>query len=265
MKPEKILTQIVTEFVSVLGTNLVGIYLHGSLAMGCYNSKSSDIDFLVVISDEIHTNKKKEIISRILKISNIAPEKGLEMSILLEKELLDFQYPTPFSLHYSVTHKERYENDPTYLCGDGLDPDLAAHINVVIERGQCLYGKPIASVFRPIPEKYYIYSLLNDLDGVEDNIAENPTYYILNLCRVLQYLQEKEIVSKSEGGNWALKTISDNQKDVVSKALLVYETSDQEIDFINDELVDFVKYMLSEIEAEYKLRSYAVGKKWGGW
>jgi len=68
-----------------------------------------------------------------LNLSAIAPGKGLEMSVLLERELIDFKYPTPFVLHYSNTHKERYENDPTYICGDQLDPDLAAHIYVTIE------------------------------------------------------------------------------------------------------------------------------------
>jgi len=49
-------------------------------------------------------------------------------------------------------------------------------------------------VFRPIHEKYNVASLLNDLDGVEDSIIENQTINIRNLCRVLQYLRDKELV-----------------------------------------------------------------------
>ena len=37
----------------ILGENLVGIYLHGSAAMGCFNDKKSDIDLLVVVKGEV--------------------------------------------------------------------------------------------------------------------------------------------------------------------------------------------------------------------
>ena len=33
---------------SVLGKNLIGIYLHGSLVFGCFNPKKSDIDLILV-------------------------------------------------------------------------------------------------------------------------------------------------------------------------------------------------------------------------
>lgn len=31
----------------ILGENLVGVYLHGSLAMGCFNPQRSDIDLII--------------------------------------------------------------------------------------------------------------------------------------------------------------------------------------------------------------------------
>ena len=59
VEPEILLDRITAEIVKVLGTKLVGIYLHGSLAMGCFNFKSSDIDFLVIINEDIASNQKK--------------------------------------------------------------------------------------------------------------------------------------------------------------------------------------------------------------
>ena len=35
--------------VDILQENLVGIYLHGSAAMGCFNPRSSDIDLIIVV------------------------------------------------------------------------------------------------------------------------------------------------------------------------------------------------------------------------
>lgn len=121
MKPEKILKQIVADFVDVLGTTLVGIYLHGSLAMNCYNFKSSDIDFLVVISNEINESQKKAIISRILKISENVSEKGLEMS---------------YAARFWLTHVGQLTKTPNTTCTGG--PASAPRLKAA---NDCVYSE----------------------------------------------------------------------------------------------------------------------------
>ncbi|WP_161567304.1 hypothetical protein [Acidilutibacter cellobiosedens] len=37
------------EYQTILGDNLVGIYVHGSIAFGCFHEEKSDIDFIAVI------------------------------------------------------------------------------------------------------------------------------------------------------------------------------------------------------------------------
>ncbi|MGO1369198.1 nucleotidyltransferase domain-containing protein [Senegalia sp. (in: firmicutes)] len=60
MKPFRILDIIIDRFKSILDSNIVGIYLHGSLAMGCYTD-ASDIDFIVVVKEPININLKKNL------------------------------------------------------------------------------------------------------------------------------------------------------------------------------------------------------------
>jgi|GEM_PF-6933044 len=48
---KQLLNDIVANFREEVGSNLVGIYLHGSLAMGCFNATTSDVDFLVVVKE----------------------------------------------------------------------------------------------------------------------------------------------------------------------------------------------------------------------
>ena len=45
----KVLEQFVNITNEVFGSKVTGIYLHGSLAMGCFRSDKSDIDFIVVV------------------------------------------------------------------------------------------------------------------------------------------------------------------------------------------------------------------------
>jgi Nucleotidyltransferase domain. len=57
-----ILDEIVKSYYGILKDNLVGIYLHGSLALGCFNPKVSDIDFLIVVRDKLPLEVKREVV-----------------------------------------------------------------------------------------------------------------------------------------------------------------------------------------------------------
>ena len=46
--PESICSEFVARFQNILKENLVGVYLHGSAVMGCFNPAKSDIDLIVV-------------------------------------------------------------------------------------------------------------------------------------------------------------------------------------------------------------------------
>src|SRR5215469_6682092 len=90
----QLLSDIVTECRCLLGDDLVGIYLHGSLAMGCFNPDASDVDFLVVTKTKLPPEKRKELAQAMIRLSAHAPRKGLEMSVITQGELLDFKHPT---------------------------------------------------------------------------------------------------------------------------------------------------------------------------
>jgi predicted nucleotidyltransferase len=52
-----VLQQLLTNAQAILGDHFVGLYLYGSLASGDFNPKTSDIDFVVVTTDELPTEK----------------------------------------------------------------------------------------------------------------------------------------------------------------------------------------------------------------
>ncbi len=248
-----LLTEIIEKYKNLLGENLIGIYLHGSLVMGCFNSESSDIDFLVVVRDKLSFNIKRQLIDILIDLSDFAPKKGFEVSVILEKYSNNFVYPTPFELHYSNEYKERYIRDKEFLCHNGGDADLAAHITIINKRGRCLYGKEIEEVFGEVPEKYYINSILNDVENAIDEIVENPVYIILNLCRILYYLKERVVSSKHEGGSWG-KTNYKTYENLIQKALNIYNGDFDEEKWNEEKLKKFATYMIEEINKVYKGR-----------
>ncbi|WP_032121220.1 aminoglycoside adenylyltransferase domain-containing protein [Clostridium amazonitimonense] len=241
-----ILDEIVSCYHDILQDNLIGIYVHGSLAMNCFNPDISDIDFLMVVKENIDFKEKRELIEVLLKLSQNAPQKGFEMSILLEEDVKHFKYPTPFILHFSNDHKERYQRDCSYICENGEDTDLAAHITITISRGICLFGKPIKDTFESVPPKYYIESIVKDIVDAKEEITNSPTYFILNLCRVLYYLREGAICSKKEGGEWAYSHVPTQYGEVIKEALLAYKNGSS-INCNSKLLTDFADFIMREI------------------
>jgi streptomycin 3"-adenylyltransferase len=248
------LDEVVQSFVGNLKLNLVGVYLHGSLAMGCFNTPSSDIDLLIVVNEKLSLKTKKNIITELLKLENRYRMFKLEMSIVLSNSLIEFEFPTPFELHYSKDHKEKYLKEKNYVCGGDVDPDLAAHIYVTQQRGICLYGLTIKETFKPIEKKYFIKSILSDVENALERILIDPVYTVLNLCRVLYFLKEGVVSSKKEGGEWGVKTLNSKYIKIVSACTKKYVNSYYNIILDYEILTEFVEYMKKEINEQLETR-----------
>lgn len=232
--------------------NLIGIYLHGSLAMGCYNEKKSDIDLLVVVKNDISREVKRRYMDMVVALNQKAPSKGIELSIVKEAVCKPFVYPTPFELHFSAAHLNWYLSDPEDYIEkmNGTDKDLAAHVTILYHRGMTLYGKEIKSVFSEVSSEDYMDSIWYDVENAKEDIVDDTMYVILNLCRVLAYKKERLILSKQEGGEWALQHLPDPQyKKMILFALEEYETGNA-MSVTKADAVRFAEYMLKRISDE---------------
>ena len=247
---QKVVLERVTDFLkNELSESLIGIYLHGSMAMGCFNPLHSDIDILVLVKEGTSKDTYKKIAKELIHLEEeLKILKGFELSVVLEAYAVDFVYPTPFEFHYSSFHKEKYLTDENYFCGGYADSDLAAHFVVIYHRGIVLFGKPIKEVFRSIDNLYYIDSIKSDVDGALEGIIDNPVYYVLNLSRVLQYLRESVVSSKKEAGEWALNELPNQYKKIIAQCLVKYENGMEKLHLDEKELLNYSKYMLKEIE-----------------
>ncbi len=241
---------------TILKERLTGVYLHGSAAMGCYQPKKSDLDFLVVVNAAPADPEKRRFMDRLLELDHECPGKGIEMSIVTKEACNPFVYPTPFILHYSRMHTAWYRRDPEdYIRKmNGADKDLAAHVTVIRNRGICLFGLPIREVFGAVPEEAYLDSILGDVSDAENEMTDNPMYFILNLARVLGYLREKKVLSKKEGGAWGLENLPEKYHPLIQAALDEYESG---IDARYDSAMsrEYAAYVLGRIAPEHKKES----------
>ena len=258
-KAQELLDCFVAESHRILGDNLTGIYLHGSAVMGCFNPEKSDIDLIVVVKDEVNDTAKRQFMDMVVELNKQAPEKGLELSIVKEEACKPFVYPTPFELHFSVTHLNWYQTNPEDYVAKmkGADKDLAAHFTIIYHRGQALYGREIREVFAEVSHEAYMDSIWCDIEGAAEDISENSMYIILNLCRVLAYKEEGLILSKKEGGEWMLRRLAEGERiirlpefaSLIGTALDEYVTG-QKMNLQAELAQQFAEYMLQKIKSE---------------
>ncbi|MBO4384915.1 MAG: DUF4111 domain-containing protein [Clostridia bacterium] len=251
IKIEKLLEAFVARSRAILGDDLVGIYLHGSSVMGCFNQLKSDVDLIVVVGKPVSFDAKREFMKMTVELNASAPPKGIEMSIVTASVLRPFVYPTPYELHFSAGHLDRYMLDPDAYIDfmHGTDRDLAAHFTVIRARGRAVFGAPIGEVFGEVPERDYIDSIRFDVECAKEDIADDAMYLTLNLARVLAYLTEKRVLSKKEGGEWALAELPEEYRPLIRNALDEYllgaaPAYDKEL------AVRYAGYMLGRIEKE---------------
>lgn len=222
---ERLLVQRVCDaYRRILGEKLVGFYLHGSMAFGCFTWATGDIDFLAVVDAPLTQPEKEALIRVLLDMDAVAPPKGFEMSVVLRSVCEPFQYPTPYELHFSNAHKSRAAADLPAYCRDmhGADPDLAAHFTVIRHAGETLFGADIAEVFGEVPRAAYVDSILGDVGEAAQEILANPVYITLNLCRVLAYLQCGLVASKRQGGEWGMAHLPEEYHPLLQNALDAY-------------------------------------------
>ena len=221
---EKLINGFAEQSKRILQDNLTGVYLHGSAVMGCFNPEKSDIDLIIVVNQPVSDSVKRTYMDMVTGYNDMGPAKGIEMSIVLRKVCNPFVYPTPFELHFSRAHLEWYRNSPDdYIRKmNGTDKDLAAHFMIINRRGRCLYGLPVNEVFSEVPDSDYMDSIWEDISGAPKNIAKDTMYLTLNLARVLAYKEDGLILSKKEGGEWAVRNLPVQYHPLIMTAMAEY-------------------------------------------
>ena len=248
---ENLIKSFVERSKAILQDNLVGVYLHGSLVMGCFNPEKSDIDLVIVVDRPLSDPVKRAYMDMVVEHNASGPAKGIEMSVVLKQVCKPFAYPTPYELHFSAGHLKWYQEDPDEYIRkmNGTDKDLAAHFTIINKRGKCLYGAPIKEIFAEVPECDYMDSLRHDIEEAETEITEYTMYLTLNLARVLAYKEEGRILSKKEGGEWAIDHLPAEYLPLIRDAMREYSESIKVV-YDEDLAKHYAKYVVKRIKPE---------------
>jgi streptomycin 3"-adenylyltransferase len=206
---------------------IVGAYVHGSLAMHCYYRAKSDLDVLVVVPSALDESQRRHATRALAVLAADRPTRGdLELSVLTAAQAAGNEHPRPFELHYSAYWTGAVLADDLDYAETRSDPDLAAHITVTRARGATVTGPPPAEVFAPVPHEDYLDAIIDDFLSAAE-LLESPYYGILNTCRVLATLRKGPgtVLSKEEGAAWALTALPPEHHSLITQALDCYRSA----------------------------------------
>ena len=242
-------------WLNCLGESIIGIYIHGSIALDCFMDDVSDIDLLILCDRRIHREERILISKDIINI-DVKPS-HLEMSAIWINDLNPWKYPTPCQFHYSDTWTEHYKKllrgdikDSFIVDEDFCDSDIACHVHLTNQNGICIYGRPIEEVFPVVPEDDFWNSISNDINEYEFE-AYHPRYFasnILILGRILSYKKEKRILSKYDGGIWVRGYVPERFRYIIDNAIKEWYLGEKGIKYIEEDLQELKKFLISEIQ-----------------
>ncbi|MDQ0113918.1 aminoglycoside adenylyltransferase domain-containing protein [Paenibacillus harenae] len=248
-------TAAMSEYLAAtLGENLVGIYVHGSMCLGCFQPAHSDLDVLVVTRLTLDKVTRFELMKGFLSLhSKPIP---IEMSIISYGDIHPWKHPTPYQFHFSEYWRERYEqmvaaNDMSFwdFKEPATDGDLACHMTLTSQQGICLYGQPIEEAFPIVPEADFWDSIYWGIDYFDDLKDDQLVTGLLTLIRIWSYKETKVILSKSQAGEWSLDSLPAAYHSIVQNAVDVYKAASEAIPYNRIDLEELKRYVINEIRS----------------
>ncbi len=207
---------------SALGTNLVGLYLTGSLTYGDFDPGSSDIDYLAVLRRPLAPPERDALADLHREIGEQYPawRERIEGSYVTASMLLSVEPPAeprPYVNGGTFWDPEpRYGNEwlinryALQECGIALAgpafSDLVPPVSVTDVR---------AASARDLVEEWLLQ--LDDPAFLPD--SHHQAYVTLTMCRILHRHANDEVVSKRQAAVWARDRLEPRLQDLIDAAL----------------------------------------------
>lgn len=247
--------KVVNIWVKYVNDELVGVYLHGSIVLNAFNSKSGDIDILVVVNKSLDFPTKLSIAKEIIEIDQ--KPCPLEMSAILLNDAKEWKTPGNCVFHYSDFWTEKYQEklaDQEAECyvvdNEFPDADVTSYIKLIKQSGIVLYGKEISNVFGDISDDDFWTAISADIDDYDFH-AYDSRYFasnILILGRILSFKKEKKILSKYDGGLWMIQNVPEELSYLPKLAMKIWYEDEEHV-LPEKDLNKLRDYLVGEIKS----------------
>jgi predicted nucleotidyltransferase len=211
-----LLKEIAAGFPVLLGDNLTGIYLYGSLTQGAFDPARSDVDCIAVTLRNLSDGEFTAVGEWLDRKSRENPWTAkLQMSFLLRDEILVMD-----------SKAYLYQFGRLVRCGSDGNPILWMNI---LKSGVTLHGPPAREFVPEITPAVLHEALVRETGYLRDELRNEKSewrdvpkyraYAVLTLCRILYSHATGEIGSKPEAAEWARAVLPSELQEMVDLAL----------------------------------------------
>jgi hypothetical protein len=209
---------------SNLGSQFLGLYLYGSLALGDFDPHTSDIDFIVVtdsdLSDDFFTVLRE--MHAEFDSSN-SPWSGKVEAAYIPREAL--RHADPTHKHYPQIEKG------TELFRAPLEIGWAFQLYTLRQYGIVVAGQDLRALINPVNVADMRQAASVILGGwLEQSRYDsswiawarrrsNQAFVVLTLCRLLYSLETGDIASKPAAARWAQKNLGARWDALIERSL----------------------------------------------
>lgn len=244
----ELLAQLLSRIQSALGEKLVALYLFGSLVIGDFDSRFSDIDLLAALSSDVDEADFAALQHMHAAFVEQYPEWDNRVEVC---------YISAAALQTVTSHTS---NIARISPGEPLNMREAGKHwlmdwYVVREKGVTLFGPPPETLIEPISKAAFLQTVQEHVGAWREWIQpmrsrKAQAYAILTLCRALYSMKHGTQTSKKRAGLWAQQAFP-RWASLIQNALIWYETPyddnpDSEATF--PETLSFVYFAIDECE-----------------
>lgn len=200
----------------VLGDQLAAAWAVGSLVMGDFDVRRSDVDVLVVSRRSL-TDREKAALGRLLRHSSLrCPAHGLDLVVYRASEIADLRREP----HYEFSISSGIDWDDEITLG-GPYPGGLIDLAAAYESGVSILGGSPRHMMGRCPDAWIAEELRRGIEWHKTHVHDpfhdpSGANAVLNACRALYFVAHRTFVSKSAGAGWILATRS---APVVAEAL----------------------------------------------
>ncbi len=207
----------------VVDDQLVGMYLHGSLANGGFD-EHSDIDVVFVTNDAVSEQSFSALHTLHTELARLDSPwaSQLEVSYIPKDALRRFD-------RANITHPHLGRGRDEALNRMDHDVDWIIQRHILRERGIVVSGPDPKTLIDPVSSGDLQRAVGEGMRLWFHPILANPSeisrrgyqsFFVLSLCRMLYTLRYGEIISKQAAARWAMDALDADWKPLIERALI---------------------------------------------
>lgn len=244
-KLSTLLRELGRQLPVILGRNLVGVYLYGSVTHAGFNPKRSDVDCLVVTSRDLSDAQFRRLGQWLAQMEKSNPwTQRLQISFLLRDQVLTMNSK---ACHYQFGVLKRSSSDGNPI------------VWLEFQRsGKILFGSSPETFLPDIKPNIFSAALDRELAYLKEEISEKPSsawrddpmyraYAVLTVCRILYSAEKRAIASKAAAAKWVLRKWPTRWTKIINQALANSE-SDRVSDIPLKDIEQLIKFATSQVK-----------------